>query len=237
MNYRAIYTSLVFSAKAKHRIKSSEEYFEEHHIFPRSLFPEYKRNKHNLVLLTAREHYLAHKLLCKIWPSRSMYAAIWQMSMRSRKADSQYKKVVSAHEYELARKLFVAEFRANRWVKMDLAEFNKRPDRRARSREVAKENWNNSTFRDNMQKMVKEKIWSKVRCTTTGQVFDSIDEAKRYFNIKAFHISSVCKGKRKYCGVDPKTGEKLHWEYVGMSERNALYKNRGFTRFKGLENP
>ena len=166
-----------------------------------------------------------------------MYAAIWQMSMRYKKEDSQYKKIVSAHEYENARKLFVAEFKANRWIKRDLAEFNKRPDRRARSREVAKENWNNPAFRDNMQKMVKEKIWSKVRCTTTGQVFDSIDEAKRHFNIKGFHISSVCQGKRKYCGVDPKTGEKLHWEYVGMSERNELYKNRGFTRFKGLENP
>lgn len=236
MNYRAIYASLVFSARGKHRTKSSEEYFEEHHIFPRSLFPEYKRNKHNLVLLTAREHYLAHKLLCRIWPSRAMYAAIWQMSMRSKKSDSPYKKIVSAHEYEHARKLFVAEFKANRWVKMDLGEFNKRPDRRARSSEVAKENWNNKAFRDNMQKMVKEKIWSKVRCTTTGQVFNSIQEAKEYFNIKAFHISSVCQGKRKYCGVDPKTGKKLQWEYVGMSERNELYKNRGFTRFKGLEN-
>ena len=32
---------------------------------------------------------------------------------------------------------------------------------------------------------------SKGKCTTTGQIFNSIDEAKRYFNIKAFHISSV----------------------------------------------
>lgn len=115
MNYRAIYTSLVFSARAKHRIKSSEEYFEEHHIFPRSLFPEYKKNKHNLVLLTAREHYIAHKLLCKIWPSRAMYAAIWQMSIKSKKSDSPYKYIVSSREYEWAKKLFVSELKANHW--------------------------------------------------------------------------------------------------------------------------
>ena len=225
----------MFSAKAKHRTKSSEEYFEEHHIFPRSLFPEYKRNKHNLVLLTAREHYLAHKLLCKIWPSRAMYAAIWQMSIKSKKLVSPYERIVSARDYEAAKKLFVAELTANHWG-MDFVEFNKRPERREKSKESCKKNWNNPEFRDNMQKMVKEKFWSKVRCTTTGQVFDSIDEAKRYFNIKAFHISTVCQGKRKYCGVDPKTGEKLQWEYVGTSERNRIYKNRGFTRFKGLEN-
>lgn len=221
----------MFSARAKHRIKSSEEYFEEHHIFPRSLFPQYEKNKHNLVLLTAREHYLAHKLLCKIWPSRAMYAAIWQMSIKSKRLDSPYERIVSARDYEAAKKLFVAELTANHWG-MDFVEFNKRPERREKSRESCKKNWDNPAFRDTMQKMVKEKIWSKVRCTTTGQVFDSIDAAKRYFNIKAFHISSVCQGKRKYCGIDPKTGEKLQWEYVGTSERNQIYKNRGFTRFK-----
>lgn len=164
-----------------------------------------------------------------------MYSAIWQMSIKSKKSDSPYKYIVSSREYEWAKKLFVTELKANHWG-MDFVEFNKRPDRRARSSEVAKENWNNGKFRSKMQKMVKEKFWSKVKCTTTGQVFNSIQEAKEYFNIKAFHISSVCQGKRKYCGVDPKTGEKLHWEYVGTSERNQIYKNRGFTRFKGLEN-
>lgn len=219
----------MLSAKAKKRIKSSEEYFEEHHIFPRSLFPEYKRNKHNLVLLTAREHYIAHKLLCKIWPSRAMYAAFWQMSIKSKKSDSPYKYVVNSREYDLAKKLFSAELRDRHWG-MDFTEFNKRPERRQRSREVGKANWKNENFRSKMMKVLETKIWSKVKCTTTGQIFNSIQEAKEYFNIKGFNISSVCQGKRKYCGVDPKTGEKLQWEYVGMSERNTLYKNRGFYR-------
>lgn len=236
MNYRAIYTSLVFSAKAKHRIKSSEEYFEEHHIFPRSLFPQYNRNKHNLVLLTAREHYLAHKLLCKIWPSRAMYAAIWQMSMKSKKPDSPYQKIVSSREYEIAKKLFVARLLEEKWNGAFLADFNKRPDRREKSRQNAKANWNNENFRKMMNDMYSKKICSKVRCITTGQIFNSITEAKQYFKNKSLHITSVCQGKRKYSGVDPKTGEKLQWEYVGISERNELYKNRGFTRFKGLEN-
>lgn len=226
----------MFSAKAKHRIKSSEEYFEEHHIFPRSLFPQYKKNKHNLVLLTAREHYIAHKLLCKIWPSRPMYAAIWQMSIRSKRLDSPYERIVSARDYEAAKKLFVGEFKEKRWIKMDMAAFNRSPEKRKSSSIGAKKNWSNDNYRSKMMKMVETKIRSRVKCTTTGQVFNSIQEAKEYFNIKAFHISSVCQGKRKYCGVDPNTGEKLQWEYVGISERNQIYKNRGFTRFRGLEN-
>ena len=79
------------------------------------------------------------------------------------------------------------------------------------------------------------------RAIYTSLVFSArakhrIKSSEEYFNIKSFHISSVCQGKRKYCGVDPKTGKKLQWEYVGMSERNKIYKTRGFTRFRGLEN-
>jgi hypothetical protein len=41
-------------------------YTEKHHILPKSLYPEYSKNKDNLVKLTAREHFLCHWLLTKI---------------------------------------------------------------------------------------------------------------------------------------------------------------------------
>lgn len=39
---------------------------EEHHILPRSLFPEHLKNPENLVVLSLRKHYLAHLLLMKM---------------------------------------------------------------------------------------------------------------------------------------------------------------------------
>ena len=153
MNYRKIYADLISTANDKNKDLQN---FEIHHIIPKCCGG--KDNEKNLVKLTFREHYLAHKLLCKIWPSRAMYAAIWQISMKSKKTDSPYRKIVSSREYEYAKKLFVAELKANHWG-MDFAEFNKRPDRRARSSEVAKENWNNEKFRSKMLDMVKQKMW------------------------------------------------------------------------------
>lgn len=44
-----------------------------------------------------------------------MYSAIWQMSIKSKKSDSPYKYIVSSREYEWAKKLFVAELKANHW--------------------------------------------------------------------------------------------------------------------------
>lgn len=47
----------------------------------------------------------------------------------------------------------------------------------------------------------------KVRNVDTGEIFDSIKEASEKHNVKATHITRVCKGKRK------KTGG-YRWEYV-----------------------
>ncbi len=55
----------------------------------------------------------------------------------------------------------------------------------------------------------------KVRCITTNEVFNTIKEAGEKYNIKnTSNITQCCKGKRKYAGKHPVTGEKLVWEYV-----------------------
>ena len=54
----------------------------------------------------------------------------------------------------------------------------------------------------------------KVKCITTGEIFDYIKEAGRKYNIGSSHISKCCKGKAKSAGKHPVTGEKLVWEYV-----------------------
>lgn len=62
------------------RKKKNGTIYESHHIFPKSLFPQYKNIKSNKVLLTLREHYFCHLLLIKIFPSSEMYAALCFMS-------------------------------------------------------------------------------------------------------------------------------------------------------------
>lgn len=54
----------------------------------------------------------------------------------------------------------------------------------------------------------------KVLCTNTGEIFISVSEASRTYNICTTNISKCCKGQRKTAGTHPITGEKLNWEYV-----------------------
>lgn len=54
----------------------------------------------------------------------------------------------------------------------------------------------------------------KVKCITTGEIFESITEASRKYNIDKSSISKVCKGKMKYRGKHPITKEALIWKYI-----------------------
>lgn len=65
---RKEYVRVILFAKSQNRPKKDGNYYERHHILPKSLFPNWKTKKSNLVLLTAREHFIVHQLLIKIYP-------------------------------------------------------------------------------------------------------------------------------------------------------------------------
>jgi hypothetical protein len=79
MNYSKIYYQIIEKARGEERIKSCNTYFETHHIIPRCMGGLNDNN--NLVKLTAREHFICHKLLVKIYPTnKSLKHAYWRMS-------------------------------------------------------------------------------------------------------------------------------------------------------------
>lgn len=79
-------------------------YYEEHHILPKSLYPDFRLDKDNKVLLTAAEHFTAHKLLTTIFPGQQMAHAFWKMCCCNGN-----KCIITESDYELARKV-VNEF-------------------------------------------------------------------------------------------------------------------------------
>ena len=87
MNYRHVYMLIIEHAKSEMKLglrpltqsqksKFENQYFEFHHVLPKSLYPKWSKRKSNLVALTAREHFFCHQLLTKIFPSAQMYAAL-----------------------------------------------------------------------------------------------------------------------------------------------------------------
>ena len=82
MNYERIYDTLTSK-------DSQSEYTEEHHIIPKCMGGT--DDKGNLVKLTAREHYIAHKLLTKIYPDNlSLFHAHSMMTVGRTVTSLQY---------------------------------------------------------------------------------------------------------------------------------------------------
>jgi hypothetical protein len=96
MNYKRIYKQII--KKAKHR--DLDGYKERHHIKPKCLGGSNEGS--NLVYLTAKEHFICHRLLCKIYPNNhSLIAALWLMVNAAR--DYQKRYIPSARIYESLR--------------------------------------------------------------------------------------------------------------------------------------
>lgn len=98
MNYQRIYGQIV--DRAKTRVLEKEIYREKHHIIPKCLGGS--DDKENLVELTAREHFLCHWLLARIYPNNSKIRyAFWIMCGGGNSRQNRYSP--SSRQYEEAR--------------------------------------------------------------------------------------------------------------------------------------
>lgn len=90
MDYQKIYDQIVDRAKKQNRIYGRGRYYERHHILPKCMGGEGRveqwKTHPNIVILTAREHFLCHWLLCRIYPeNRKLAHAFWFMSKQKTK--------------------------------------------------------------------------------------------------------------------------------------------------------
>lgn len=82
MNYSRIYNELVI--KCKNRDQLVGIYYEKHHIIPKCMSG--KDDADNLVYMTAKEHFISHLLLHKIYPNNPyLMNAVLMMKVESTK--------------------------------------------------------------------------------------------------------------------------------------------------------
>lgn len=119
MDYSKLYSGLI-TFRILNPLKISQSFYtEDHHIVPSCLggsdTPE------NMVRLTAREHFIAHRLLSKIHPHHAGLAyAVFQMSRR-------HNRKMNSREYEILKKTYGEH-----------------------ASKSAKQQWENPEFRDTM---------------------------------------------------------------------------------------
>lgn len=102
--YTDWYYNIIENAKMQERKKSKENYFEAHHIIPRSFGGT--KAKDNIVLLTAREHYICHILLTKMTTGKDRMRMIYAVYRLSSPKSVNHADRYSSKTYERFRKTF-----------------------------------------------------------------------------------------------------------------------------------
>lgn len=105
MNYKNIHDLIINRAKNR----NITTYTEKHHIIPKCLSG--LDNNDNIVKLTAKEHFLVHKLLCEIYPDNNkLHYALWRMmNPQSKRHIRSYN--ISSTEYARRREIQQEEIR------------------------------------------------------------------------------------------------------------------------------
>jgi hypothetical protein len=101
--YSNWYFKIIENAVSKNR-KKGVEYYEQHHIIPRSIGGN--NSKENLVLLTAREHYICHWLLVKFTDGNDKKNMTYAFRGMNNQKNKHQKRYVNSYGYEYSRNEF-----------------------------------------------------------------------------------------------------------------------------------
>ena len=103
MDYEKCYNNLIESRK--YRLLDKNGYYEKHHILPRSM--RGTNDKENLVYLTAREHFISHWLLWRIYKNKEMAFAFYAITHMGK--NQLIKSSRLYEECKMARRYFIIE--------------------------------------------------------------------------------------------------------------------------------
>jgi hypothetical protein len=205
MNYQKIHDQIIERAKLENREKNNGIYYEAHHIIPLCLggtgrVTQYKTHP-NVVLLTAKEHYICHKLLCEIYPNNdNIFHAYWYMcNVKAPNQNRSY--TISMKEYERIRTQYsqIISKRYKGRIPWN-AGLTKETDKRVKKYGEAKK-WNDGLKKGDNATL--DRIHSlkmkKVKDLRTNIEYESISDGARNLNISRNSIHKFLKcGTFKY---------------------------------------
>lgn len=139
MDYKKIHDKIIERAK----FRKIDGYIEKHHIIPKCLGGN--NSKNNIVELTAKEHYIIHYLLVKIYPFEYKLAyALFRMCQKGKFTQERFIPSAKTYEYiKLLNSLATKQRLSikNPWVgKKHTEKSKKKQSESAKNRKTTKEN-------------------------------------------------------------------------------------------------
>jgi hypothetical protein len=210
MNYQKVHDQIIFRGKNSGRKILPHNhpdyiYLEKHHIIPRCMNGD--NSPENLVLLTAREHFLIHWLLHRIYPENKSIGNAFFMNCHGTEKQLKYRQetkfTISSRAYAEAKKAVVIMLRSRKNYKHS-EETKKKQSVSAKKKIVTKEQI--EKLHQGNYRASREKSKKKGRI----QVFDfkkeefiteyeSALETSKKLKVAVSRIFNVIKGKENLC--------------------------------------
>lgn len=213
MNYTKIYNDLIFKAINR---KFVEGYTEKHHILPKCLGGD--NHKSNIVILTGREHYIAHFLLVKIYPKNAkLKYALWMMVNGSRIKRPK----VNSRLFQIAKEEFVSaprQIRENyRHSRQTLEKMRKITTDRLKIFNV----WKEKKHKESSKKLMQMKKIGRILTKETVMKMKASKIGKKNTTEHNLNISKAKLGDKN--PMFGKTG-KLHFNSKKVLQKNSITK-------------
>lgn len=188
MNYKHIYLCIIRKAKNEQnthlrpissydkKINFGNQYYEFHHILPKSLFKQFKNVKKNVIALTAKEHFICHKLLLKIYPSREMSYALLRMC---NKRKDMHNVVISSMEYERIR-LCVSKYQSEYMKNHTITD-----EQKFKTSETLKKKYNSGEY-------IPHNKNNNLSLDTRTKISDTLKEKYKTGEIEVWNKNSKC---------------------------------------------
>ena len=190
-NYQKKYQKFIKSRPIRTKIKYDG--CETHHIIPKSIGGS--NDKDNLVVLTPKEHYIAHRLLAKCYTGeKRMKMSFALYSLGHFKNQHCKKRVFNSRQYRLIREQYHATMKTAEWKAWSSAKTKRQwtPERRARQAEITRQQW-----RDGKKEYLKSDAYKKKQSINRKKLWK--DPAYREFQSRIQtlrwaerKINSVC---------------------------------------------
>ena len=208
MNYQKLYSNIISKSIEKNRKKIKNGiYYERHHIIPKCLGG--LNNIENLVLLTAKEHYICHKLLKEIYPNNSsIFYAFWRMCINGQK--QRFKP--SAKVYERTRKEF-SEFQT----------IQKKGKKFLTKEHYLKLSEINKGNKYNVGRIVSDETKKRQSISIKKSFQDPKRKEKHLLAIQKFHKSNIPKTGKDHHLFGKKLDDK--WKKSISESRKAKFDN------------
>lgn len=234
MDYLKIYNDLVYSRQTRGLNKKNLNFnSERHHIIPRCIGGT--NDKNNLVLLTPREHYIAHLLLVKIYPDRhGLHSAVRRLVDVDCFGELSY--VSNSRRYQILREK-AAQANRDWWTTDDQRVVDIRNRLKARRREYMLE------YHENVDPDVKHETIRKIVEANKIAVANRSDEAanamKEKMSIRAKSREKFecpwCKSYFQPQELSMRHGDKCkkHPSYV-MTEKEQIFEDLNVTKHEAI---